>query len=280
MILSVNASASLAAQQLDVESDRRYDALTWVQNSAEYKQLTRQIYRMALSQLSVGMQDSKWSADEVQIADGGYEEKPPAIILDCDETVLDNSAYNARNVVLGKKYETAIWNAWCQEAQADAIPGALEFVKAAEGMGVKVFYITNRRDVVKEATIKNLLALGFPADEASVMTKNEDENRDGTKVTRRAAVAKDYRIVLLIGDNMSDLCTGMDVPNTKRRNEIALEKMEMLGSRWVMMPNPVYGSWQSALPDAEKALHVKAADVQPSVDKEMKPDSTTKNQED
>jgi acid phosphatase len=147
-------------------------------------------------------------------------------------------------------------------------------------MGVRVFYITNRRDVVKEATIKNLLALGFPADEASVMTKNEDENRDGTKVTRRAAVAKDYRIVLLIGDNMSDLCTGMGVPNTKRRNEIALEKMEMLGSRWIMLPNPVYGSWQSALPDAEKALHVKAADVQPSVDKEMKPDSTTKNQED
>ena len=267
-VCSMLTGTTLVAQQIDVESDRRYDALTWVQNSAEYKQLTRQTYRMALSQLSVGMQDPKWSADEVQVVEGGYEDKPPAIILDCDETVLDNSAYNARNIVLGTQYETAIWNAWCQEGQADAIPGALEFIKAAEGMGVKVFYITNRRDVVKEATIKNLKELGFPAGEASVLTKNDDKNRDGTKVTRRATVAKDYRIVLMIGDNMSDLCTGMDVPNTNRRNEIALEKIDMLGSRWIMLPNPVYGSWQRALPKAEKALHPKVNNEQPADDSE------------
>lgn len=248
------------AQQLDVESDRRYDALTWMQNAAEYKQLTRQTYQMALSQLTVGMQDPKWSADEVQVVEGNFENKPPAIILDCDETVLDNSAFNARNVIIGKQYETEIWNAWCQECRADAIPGALKFVKAAEGMGVKIIYITNRRDIVKEATIKNLNALGFPADESTVLTKNADLGRDGTKVTRRAMVAKDYRIVLLIGDNMSDLCVGMEVFNTKRRNEIAREKMDLLGSRWIMLPNPVYGSWQRALPDAEKALHAKLDD--------------------
>ena len=109
-----------AQQEIDVKLDPRYDALTWVQNSAEYDLLTDQIYRMALSQLVVGLQDRKWSADEVQVVEGGFENKPPAIILDCDETVLDNSAYNARNIIAKKPYSTDSWNAWCQEGQAEA----------------------------------------------------------------------------------------------------------------------------------------------------------------
>ena len=241
-------------EKIDVTKDPRYNSLAWIQNSAEYSLSASQTYRMALAQLYVGMQDRKWSADEVQVVEGGYEDKPPAVILDCDETVLDNSAYNARNILWNKPYTTASWNAWCQERKADAIPGALEFVKRAEALGVKIFFVTNRRDVVKEATIKNLNALGFPADESTVLTKNADLGRGDDKVSRRAMVAKNHRIVLLIGDSMSDLCTGMDVPNTKRRNEIAAEKTAMLGSRWIMMPNPVYGSWQRALPTAEKAL--------------------------
>lgn len=256
--LAVTVPQTATAQQkIDVKLDPRYDALTWVQNSAEYSLLAEQTFRMALSQLYVGMEDRKWSADEVQVVDGGYEDKPPAVILDCDETVLDNSAYNARNILTKKQYATDQWNAWCLEGKADAIPGALDFIKRAEALGVKVFYITNRRDVVKQATIKNLIELGFPADDSTVLTKNEDLGRGDDKVTRRASVAKDHRIVLLIGDSMSDLCVGMDVYNTQRRNEIASEKTALLGSRWIMMPNPVYGGWQRALPKAEKALKPK-----------------------
>ena len=90
-----------------------------------------------------------------------------------------------------------------------------------------------------------------------MLTRNDDEGRGDDKVSRRAMVAKEHRIVLLIGDSMSDLCSGMDVPNTKRRNEIANQKTDLLGSRWIMMPNPVYGSWQRALPSGEKALRTK-----------------------
>ncbi|MFK7766027.1 MAG: 5'-nucleotidase, lipoprotein e(P4) family [Mariniblastus sp.] len=248
-----NASTTLA-QQVKVESDPRYGALTWVQHSSEYKLLTRQTYRMALSQLLVGAKDRNWTADEVQLVEGGFSDKKPAVILDCDETVLDNSFYNARNILKGRQYETQTWNDWCFESQAEAIPGALEFVKAAEGLGVKIFYITNRRDVVKDATIKNLNALGFTCDENTVFTRNDDEGRGDDKISRRAMVAKEHRIVLLIGDNMSDLCAGMAVPNTKRRNEVATEKSDLLGSRWIMLPNPVYGSWQRALPAGDKAI--------------------------
>ena len=255
---SLFCATTHAQQKIDVKLDPRYDALTWVQNSAEYSLLAEQTFRMAQSQLNIGLQDSKWSADEVQVVDGGYESKPPAVILDCDETVLDNSAYNARNVIRNEQYVTEAWNKWCLEGKADAVPGALEFTQRADALGVKVFYVTNRRDVVKEATIKNLTALGFPgADESTVLTKNEDLGRGDDKISRRASIAKDHRIVLLIGDSMSDLCSGMAVENTKRRNEIADEKTSMLGSRWIMLPNPVYGGWQRALPEAEKALKAK-----------------------
>lgn len=274
----VYTSSLASAQQIKVEADRRYDALTWVQNSAEYKLLARQTYGLALTQLSVGVQDRKWSADEVQVADGGFEDKTPAVILDCDETVLDNSFYNARNVVTGKQYDRDAWNDWCVEGRAEAVPGALEFIKAAEGLGVKIFYITNRQDVVKDVTIKNLNKLGFKCDEHNVFTKNEAEGRGHDKVSRRAMVAKDHRIVLLIGDNMGDLCSGMSVPNTKRRNEVALEKSEMLGSRWIMIPNPVYGSWQRSLPEGDKALKTKSTpEKEVDGDDESDGDETDKN---
>ncbi len=255
--VSIVASKPVVGQQVDVKSDPRFDALTWVQNSAEYELLARQTFRMALSQLYVGCRDCQWSADEVQLADGGFVTKPPAVILDVDETVLDNSAYNARNIINGTQYTTDDWNQWCQECQAGSIPGALEFVQAAQGLGIKIFYITNRRDEVKAATLRNLADLGFPVDEATLLTKNPEDGRGDDKISRRAMVARDYRIVLLVGDSMSDLCSGMDVPNTKRRNEIAAEKTRMLGSRWIMMPNPVYGSWQRALPEGKKALQTK-----------------------
>lgn len=275
-LIALAPKSTYAQQEIDVELDPRYDALTWVQNSAEYSLLAEQTYRMALSQLHVGMQDRKWSADEVQVVEGGFEDKPPAVILDCDETVLDNSAYNARNILTKKNYSTDSWNAWCQEGKADAIPGALDFINRAEALGVKVIYITNRRDVVKAATIKNLKELGFPADESTVLTKNKELGRGDDKVSRRAMVAKDHRIVLLIGDSMSDLCSGMDVNNTNRRNGIASKKTALLGARWIMLPNPVYGGWQQALPKAAKALKPKLnqPEIEDTISKTDLPDPT------
>jgi acid phosphatase len=138
----------------------------------------------------------------------------------------------------------------------------LEFVQAAEGLGVKVFYVTNRSDVVKEATIKNLNQLGFKADDSNVLTKNDELGRGDDKVSRRAMVAENYRIVLLIGDSMSDLCSGMDASSTQQRNEVATKKIAMLGTRWIMMPNPVYGGWERLIPKDETAFDTLPDDSQ------------------
>jgi 5'-nucleotidase (lipoprotein e(P4) family) len=249
--------SSVYAQSVVPEADYRYGAVTWMQTSAEYRLLTQQTYRYALLQLAVGCQDRNWTADEYQLKEGKYQPKPPAVILDLDETVLDNSYYNARNIIRGTGFTLDNWHAWCREEKAEAIPGALEFVKGAEGLGVKVFYLTNREDEVKDSTIGNLIQLGFSASADNVLTKNEREGRADDKLSRRASVAENYRIVLLIGDSMSDLCDGMETTSFQRRNQIAAEKSDWLGSRWIMLPNPSYGSWQRALPKSAKALDTK-----------------------
>jgi acid phosphatase len=258
LILAVAAQAcgvpSLFAQNVKPESDYRFGAVTWMQKSAEYQLLAEQTYRHALTQLITGLHDRQWSADECQIVDGNFASKPPAVILDLDETVLDNSYYNARNILGGFGHTQENWNQWCQEGKATAVPGALDFVKAAEALGVKVFFITNREDPVKEATVKNLNELGFKTDDLHVLTKNDEAGRGDDKLSRRAAVAAQCRIVLLIGDSMSDLCSGMDATTSQTRNEIAKLKTDRLGSRWIMLPNPSYGGWQRALPKGAEAL--------------------------
>ena len=251
-IFFVPVTHSSAQQHL--KNDRRFNAVAYVQNAFEYQMLARQAYRLALVQLKKGLADKKWSADEVQLKKGDFSDKPAAIILDVDETVLDNSAFNARNIVNQKNFSRNSWNQWCKEVKATAIPGVVEFVKQAEKLDVKIFYVTNRDDELKEATIKNINKIGLKADKDNVLTRNEEKGRGDDKLTRRAMVAKEHRVVLLIGDSMSDLCSGMGTKDQKQRNSTANQKSKMLGERWIMLPNAAYGSWERALPKGKKAL--------------------------
>lgn len=248
------SQAQSQSHDRDVTADRRFNAVAWTQNAAEYRLATRQAYRLAALQLDAGLEDAEWTADLVQREHDDYSRKRPAVILDVDETVLDNSAYNARQILQGTGYSTESWNAWVREMKATAVPGALTFVKHANERGVRVFFVTNRRDVVKEATILNLRALGFEANEHNVLTRNDDEGRPRNKVARRAMVAENHRIVLLIGDNMGDFCAGMDTNDGALRNEIAAEKERLVGERWIVLPNPIYGGWESALGEPSEAL--------------------------
>ena len=244
-------------QSVEIDADRRFNSVAWMQNAFEYRLLTEQTYRLAMTQLKTGLKDKEWSADEIQLKDADFSNKPPAIIVDVDETVLDNSAFNARNILLSKPFSYANWNAWCNEEKASAIPGAVEFLKQAESLGVRIFFVTNRDDQIKTATINNLKKIGLNASAENVLTRNERAGRGDDKVSRRAMVANDHRIILLIGDSMSDLCSGMGTRNQQKRNATAAEKSNFLGSRWIMLPNPVYGSWERALPEGEKALQSK-----------------------
>lgn len=229
-------------------------ATLWTQNSAEYKALTQSVYRAASANLELALEDSFWDAIPDR-DDDSYHDLPPAIIVDVDETVLDNSAFQARMIKQNKDFDLELWNQWVMEAQADAVPGATEFLKAANGKGVSVFYLTNREAKVEEGTRENLNDLGFPLnnDEDVILSNNERKNWTSTKTERRAFVARNYRVLMVFGDDLNDFLSAKNISQNERDELVKMHKAKW-GRQWFVLPNPVYGSWESALYDFDESL--------------------------
>ena len=226
------------------------NSVLWVQTSVEYAAIAEQAYRQAADALADALADSTWTASLEQIEEGGYVRLPPAVVLDADETVLDNSAYQARLILDHTAYDTESWNAWVREEAATAVPGALEFTRHADSLGVRVIYLTNRLQVVEEATRGNLLSLGFPitdGGEDAVLTRGEREAwASSDKSSRRRYLSDRYRILLLVGDNVGDFITLDDALPSERKQAMDAYR-DYWGTKWIMLPNPQYGSWEEAV---------------------------------
>lgn len=238
------------------------NAVLWVQTSAEYAALTTQSYRAAIAQLDAGLADPTWTASPEQT--DAYGELPPAVIMDLDETVLDNSAYQAWLIEAGESFSDDTWTAWCLAEEATAVPGALEFVRYAVDQGVTVFFVSNRGANVEEATRDNLIALGFGFalrdDLDNVLLKREQDDWGSDKGTRRIVVGATHRVVLSIGDNLGDFVDGYKV-SVEERAEILAENDAHWGTRWIVLPNPTYGSWEQTLYDFDYGAGAAAQDA-------------------
>lgn len=228
-------------------TDATLNTVVWTQTSVEFAMLTTQVYRDALRHLETAIADPEWTASPEQV-ETEYASLPPAIILDLDETVLDNSGYQAWLIREGATYNRATWNAWCEAQEATAIPGSIEFLQAANALGVAIFYVTNRYAETEEATLRNLEALGAPVvwDEDRLLLRDEREDWTSEKGTRREHVGESYRIVQLFGDNFGDFLDGVET-TVDARTEMAASYDAWWGTRWFMLPNPQYGSWESAV---------------------------------
>ncbi|MCZ2155960.1 MAG: hypothetical protein LC114_19015, partial [Bryobacterales bacterium] len=201
---------------------------------------------LAELRLVEALAEPDWTAALEQSA--GYERLSPAVILDIDETVLDNSPSEAFVMQNGTgAFTPEAWAEWVDRAAATAIPGARRFLELAESRGVEAFYVTNREKREKSKTIENLRTAGLPfADEAHVLTKDEALGWNSEKASRRRYLASRYRILLLIGDDAGDFMPGARSGLAER--EAALASYEnFLGTRWIVLPNPTYGSWETAL---------------------------------
>ena len=229
------------------------NAVLWMQTALEYQASALQAYRAARLQLDAALADRSWTAAIEQNA-AEASQLPPAVILDVDETVLDNSYYQARMVRDNTPYTTGTWDPWVLEMRATAIPGAREFTQYAAQKGVAVFYVTNRTANLEEATRRNLAAEKFPLGENvdTVLTRGErPEWSASAKGPRRAFIAGSYRILLLVGDDLSDFV--VDASGTPaEREQRTLPYAEWWGRRWIMLPNPTYGSWERAVVGNEK----------------------------
>lgn len=226
------------------------NAVAWVQTSAEFATGSIQNFRLAEMRLVEGLNDPTWTAAPEQTGDFG--DLPPAVIMDLDETVLDNSPYQAWLVETGGSYAGDTWNEWCEAREATAIPGALEFVRAAVDLGVTVYFVSNRPAETEQATRDNLDALGFgfalTEDFDNVLLKREQEDWGSDKGTRRIVVAQTHRVVLSIGDNLGDFVDGYKV-SVEERAAIVADNMAYWGERWIVLANPTYGSWEQTLYD-------------------------------
>jgi acid phosphatase len=225
-----------------------------MQTAAERTALTRQTYRVGERMLDTALADPSWSAAVEQKQDPSG--LPAAVILDVDETVLDNSSFEAQRILEDGLFETEAWNDWCRLEDALPIPGAVEFTRYAAEKGVAVLYVTNRRHEVEEATRRNLEKHGFPldAEEDTLYTRAEREEwDDDDKSGRRADIVSRYRVLLLFGDDLNDFVSGSRA-SLEERNALVEEYDGYWGSRWFMLPNSTYGGWEGALTEFDYTL--------------------------
>ncbi|MFN0170097.1 MAG: 5'-nucleotidase, lipoprotein e(P4) family [Bryobacteraceae bacterium] len=243
-ILAGLAVASVVYGQTRDTHEKLHAAL-WAQTAREYRGAALQAYRVAREQLDRALADSNWTAAVEQT--GQYRELPPALIVDIDETILDNSPSQARMIRRNAEFG-AVWEEWVSEARAEPIPGALEFLQYAWSRGVTVFYITNRNHSRhEEATRRNLTRAGFPLSDHVdvVLTAGEKPDWSSDKSSRRTSVASHYRVLLLVGDDLGDFLPGVRT-SVEKRAELARPYDAFWGWKWILIPNAAYGSWEEA----------------------------------
>lgn len=221
-------------------------AMAWVQSSVEAKVAAKQAYYLAARQLDIALRDKKWSAAIEQSA--GFGKLPPAIILDLDETVLDNSFYMARLIRDNTQYTDESWAQWTAQADAPALQGAIKFLNYAASKGVNIFYISNRPSDEEAATRENLRRLGCPLQgpEDHILLVGEKPDWPSDKTSRRRLIAQKYRVLLLVGDDLNDFVSARSL-TLEQRLALYNKYNDYWGERWIVLSNPTYGSWEDAL---------------------------------
>jgi acid phosphatase len=244
---------------LDPPASDLLNAVLWMQRSVEYKANSLTAFALARIRLDQALEDRSWTAAPKEQT-GAYQSLPPAIVLDVDESILDNSGYQAWMALKGTSFDAKTWNAYVNTVTSRAIPGAVEFARYADSKGVKVFYVSNRTAEEEPATRKNLERVGFPMGgsvDTMLMTRKQPD-WGSAKGTRRAFIAKSYRILLNVGDNFGDFVDEYRGSEAERL-KIMEDNRARWGREWIMIANPSYGSFESApyqhdfkLSDAEK----------------------------
>ncbi len=233
--LTTNASFVVAQQpQSAPVADNEYQlgALLWTQTSGEIRALYYQAFALARMLLD----------RDLKTKHKGKLKR--AVVVDVDETVLDNSPFQAALVKEREEYSQQDWAKWTSSAQAAALPGAVEFLRYADSKGVRVFYITNRKEAERAGTEANLKQQGFPGVSAETVLLRADTS---SKEPRRQRVAEQYRIVLLMGDNLNDLAAAFEQRTVAARLLAVEQNRDQFGTHFIVLPNAMYGDWENAI---------------------------------
>ena len=209
--------------------DQHYNSVLWFARSAEMRVLFHQAYDHAAFKLIRNMD--------------GVEN--PAVVLDLDETVLDNSPYEIERIEDGVPYTSDTWQEWTNRGEAPILPGARGFLNLADSLGVEIFYISNRKVREMEGTLQNLIDLNLPnADTMHIRLRSTSSD----KTARRNIANSGHEVVLYIGDNLTDLDQlYADRDSSTLGLDLVDKNLFELKRKFIMLPNPMYGEWEKAL---------------------------------
>ncbi len=205
--------------------DRR--DIRWFRSSAEYRGIALEVYRDAgdhLAELARGLPAGTW-----------------AVILDADETVLDNSLHERELADRNESYTESGWTLWVRRRAATAVPGAVEFTRKVQGLGGRIVIVTNRADSLCAPTRENLRSIGVAAD--AVLCKTEDSGDKNPRFQRvqngtAASGIPALKVVEWVGDNIQDF------PVMTQAIRTSITNYADFGVRYFLLPNPMYGSWE------------------------------------
>ncbi|MEN3112669.1 5'-nucleotidase, lipoprotein e(P4) family [Uliginosibacterium paludis] len=255
--VALSLLAGAASAEPTTRSISQVNGVYWTQFSLEHHAAAAMAYQAATAALPGLIRSKAWASLER----GEASRKRPAVVLDVDETVLDNSAYDAWAVQTNQSFAPKSWAAWLALEEALAVPGAVAFTQQAARLGADVFYVTNRECTPEPTdpcpalthTQNNLRKLGFPRanDPAAFMLrKQRPEWNSSDKSARRETIARTHHIVMLVGDDMGDFLPVDSVARLRKGEPDAAAQalLANFGKNLFMIPNPSYGSWEKALP--------------------------------
>ncbi len=227
--ISIETSAKNNAEAVSCNNEvQQYRmSVKFQHRSAEVQALQIQAYNIATARLK-------------EIIKQHPDAQNLAIVTDLDETVIDNTDVFVNDLKKCQVYtDWKSWDEWERVGQPQLIPGSLEFLQYADSQGVKIFYISDRSQKYRPSTMKALQSLGLP------QLKQEQILLYGTsKEQRRQSVAKEYKIVLLLGDTLHDFSDAFSNHQTgEARLKAVLENKEKFGNHFIVLPNVSYGPW-------------------------------------
>ena len=251
--VSTSTRAQQAAPAPQPSLEYQAGGVLYMQKAAEYRALAYQAFNVARMQL-----DADFDKKNLKGLPKAARKMPRAIVLDIDETMLDNSPAQALGIKTNTPYNPADWYKWSKLEKAKPVPGAVDFVNYAISKGVKVFYISNRDQKVEgEATLANMTKIGFKDVSPETLLLKTTES---AKAARRGLVSAKYRIVLLVGDNLDDFSEVFEKkPITERFAETDLVK-EQWGKKFIVLPNTMYGSWENAIYEYQRLNEAQKAE--------------------
>jgi 5'-nucleotidase (lipoprotein e(P4) family) len=204
------------------------EGIRWVRAAAEHRALFLQVYRAAearVREAAAGRAPATWG-----------------VILDADETILDNSEYQKRRAALGLGFTQDTWDAWVREEKATALPGAAEFLNAVRGLGGRIAIVTNRDEPVCAETRRNIQAVGLAVDMVLCRVKGVSDKNPRFEAVQRGTASEGIgplSVVAWIGDNIQDF---PKLTQDVRRQPA--DALAAFGQTYFMLPNPMYGSWE------------------------------------